>query len=170
MFSTSVSADLPVLPLLAMLVMAVCFAEATVVVKQFPKSHPVSTNAVAMALGAVLLLVLSTVMGEPRVVPNRAPTWVALAYLAVLGSSALFVLYLFVLKRWSASAVANQFVLFPLVAIALAAWLERAPVTGSLLLGAGIVLTGVYVGVITQPAARRPCPKMGSEPCLGTAE
>ena len=61
MFGTSVTTDLPVLPLLGMLVMAVCFAEATVVAKQFPKSHPVSTNAVAMGLGAVLLLVLSTV-------------------------------------------------------------------------------------------------------------
>jgi hypothetical protein len=56
------------------------------------------------------------------------------------------------------------------VAIAMAAWLERAPVTGSLLLGAGIVLCGVYVGVITQPAAHRPCPRIGSEPCLGTVD
>jgi drug/metabolite transporter (DMT)-like permease len=129
MFRTSADADLPVLPLLGILVMAVCFAEATV-----------------------------------------AQTWIALAYLALLGSSAGFVLYLYVLKRWSASAVANQFVLFPLVAIVLAAWLERAPVTGPLVLGAGIVLAGVYVGVISQPAAHRPCPRMGSEPCLGTTE
>lgn len=120
--------------------------------------------------GAVLLLVLSAVVGEPRAVPTRAPTWMALGYLVLLGSSAGFVLYLYVLRRWSASAVANQFVLFPLVAIALAAWLEGAPVTGSLLLGAGIVLAGVYVGVISQPASRRPCPRMGSEPCMGVVE
>jgi drug/metabolite transporter (DMT)-like permease len=170
MFSTSVSANLPVLPLLGMLVMAVCFAEASVVAKQFPKSHPVSTNAVAMGLGAVLLLLLSTAIGEPRVVPSRAPTWMALAYLVLLGSSVGFVLYLYVLRRWSASAAANQFVLFPFVAFALSAWLERAPVTGSLLLGAGIVLAGVYVGVITQPPAHRPCPRMGSEPCMGIIE
>jgi drug/metabolite transporter (DMT)-like permease len=170
MFGTSISAELPVLPLLGILVMAVCFAEATVVAKQFPKSHPVSTNAIAMGLGAVLLLALSTAIGEAHVVPSRVPTWIALGYLVLLGSSVGFVLYLYVLRRWSASAAANQFVLFPLVAIALAAWLERAPVTAPLLLGAGIVLTGVYVGVITQPAGHRPCPKMGSEPCLGATE
>jgi drug/metabolite transporter (DMT)-like permease len=170
MFSASIRADVPALPLLGMLVMALCFAEATVVAKQFPRSHPVSTNAIAMGIGAAVLLVLSLVIGEPRVMPSRAPTWIALAYLVLLGSSAGFVLYLYVLRRWSASAAANQFVLFPLVAIALAAWLERAPVTASLLLGAGIALSGVYVGVIAQPPAVRPCPKMGSEPCLGVAE
>lgn len=170
MSKASANTDLPALPLLGILVMAVCFAEATVVAKQFPKSHPVSTNAVAVGLGAVLLFALSTAVGEPRIVPARAPTWIALAYLALLGSSAGFVLYLYVLKRWSASAVASQFVLFPLVAIAFAAWLERAPVTASLVLGAGIILAGVYVGVISQPATHRPCPRMGSEPCLGTTE
>jgi drug/metabolite transporter (DMT)-like permease len=169
-FRTSAGGSLPPLPLLGMLVMAACFAEAMVIAKRFPKSHPVSTNAVAMAVGAVLLILVSTVLGETRAVPMRTPTWIALGYLVVLGSTVAFVLYLYVLRRWSAPAAANQFVLFPLVAIALAAWLEGAPVTGPLLLGAGVVLSGVYLGVVSQPVAHRPCPGMGSEPCLTSSD
>lgn len=59
------SADrLPVLPLLAMLASALAASEATVILKLIPPEDPVSTNGVAMALGAVLLCGLSAVVGE----------------------------------------------------------------------------------------------------------
>jgi drug/metabolite transporter (DMT)-like permease len=152
-------------PLLAALGMAVCFAEASIIIKRFPQSHPISTNVVAMAVGAVVLLVLSSLRGEVGILPMRTSTWVAVLYLVVLGTSALFVLFLFVLRRWSASAIAYQFVLFPLVAVAASALLEGTPITTPLLLGGGLILGGVYVGVVAPGAPPQPHPRMGSEPC-----
>ncbi len=81
--------------------------------KQFPKSHPITTNAVGMLTGAVILIVLSTLFHEPHSIPARSSTWVALAYLVFLGSSFTFVPFLFVLRSWPASTVSYMFVLFP---------------------------------------------------------
>lgn len=166
MFRRSVSAAVPLPSLLAIVAAAVCFAEASIVAKQFPKSHPVSTNAVAMATGAVILLAISTIAHEARALPTLPATWIAFAYLVLLGSSTAFVLFLFVLKRWTASATAYQFVLFPLVAVTAAAWLEHEPVTLPLAVGGLFVLGGVYVGAVAQASPVQVHARMGSEPCL----
>lgn len=170
MFSRSAGAEVPLASLLAVVVMALCIAEASVLFKQFPKSHPITTNAIAMATGVVILLALSFFFNEPRVLPKASSTWVALGYLVFLGSSVAFVLFLFVLKRWAASAVAYQFVLFPLVAIAAAALLERQTVAPSVLLGGLVVLLGVYVGVVAKTPFIQTPHRLGSEPCLTCAE
>ncbi len=160
----SLEGGVPFWPLLAALGMAFCFAEASIIIKRFPRSHPVSTNVVAMAVGALVLLTLSTLRGEARSLPAQASTWVALLYLVLLGTSTVFVLFLFVLRRWSASTIAYQFVLFPLVAVAASALLEGTPVTTPLLLGGGLILGGVYVGVVAPGAPPQPHPRMGCEP------
>jgi drug/metabolite transporter (DMT)-like permease len=170
MFRGAAGTAVPVLSLLALLAMATSAAEASILVKRFPRSHPVTTNVVAMLTGAILLLVLSLIFREPRRLPTMGSTWAALVYLVVLGSSAAFVLFLFVLKHWPASSVAYQFVLFPLVAISLSALLEGAAFSPALLAGAGVVLAGVYVGSVTHaPFARTPH-RLGTEPCLTCAE
>ena len=130
------------------LLAAVAVGEAGVIAKWFPKAHPVSMNAVAMGVGSVLLLVLSRVVGESWELPARAATVTGFVYLILLGSVGLFVLYLFILKRWSASRTAYAFVLFPLVASLLGLWLEGDPITPALALGGVIVLGGVYIGAL----------------------
>jgi drug/metabolite transporter (DMT)-like permease len=127
---------------------AIAVGEAGVVAKRFPKAHPVSMNAAAMGVGSALLLILSRIAGESWSLPVRTTTWTALAYLILLGSVGLFVLYLFILKRWTASRTAYAFVLFPVVASLVGLWLEGDPITPALALGGIIVLGGVYVGAI----------------------
>lgn len=138
----------PVGSVVVFLLAAVAVGEAGVIAKWFPKAHPVSMNAVAMAVGSVLLLVLSRIAGEPWGLPVRRATLTALVYLIVLGSVGLFVLYLFILKTWSASRAAYAFVLFPVVASLLGLWLEGDPITPALALGGAIVLGGVYIGAL----------------------
>ena len=79
-------------------------------------------------------------------------------------------LFLFVLKHWSASSVAYQFVLFPIVAVTLSAILERTPFHPTLLSGMALVLGGVYVGVVSQVPFVRTRQKLGTEPCLNCSE
>jgi drug/metabolite transporter (DMT)-like permease len=132
----------------AFLLAAVAVGEAGVIAKRFPEAHPVSMNAVAMGVGSVLLLVLSRIAGESWELPTRTATLTALVYLILLGSVGLFVLYLFILKRWTASRTAYAFVLFPVVASLLGLWLEGEPITLALALGGVIVLGGVYIGAL----------------------
>lgn len=170
MLSRSARAAVPLMSLLAIVAMAICFAEASVVVKQFPKSHPITTNAIAMVTGTAILFTLSAIFRESRLVPTQPSTWVALAYLILLGSSTAFVLFLFVLKQWPASSVAYQFVLFPIIATIAAVLLEHQSMPFSVLAGGVFVLAGVYAGTIAQvPFAKTPH-RLGTEPCLTCAE
>jgi len=157
--------SLPVLSLLAALGSALCIAQATVLVRRFPPVHPVTMNAVAMTVGAAVLIAGSVLAGESLVVPQRAATWVALAYLVLVGSVVVFVLFLFVLRLWAASRTAYVYVLVPFITVALSAWLDDEPVGAGLVLGGLLVLTGVYVGAL-RPARAPPMPP---EPALGPA-
>ncbi|HEX2030014.1 MAG TPA: DMT family transporter, partial [Actinomycetota bacterium] len=126
------------------------------IAKWFPKAHPVTMNAVGMAFGSALLIALSLLRGERWIVPQGAATWAVQIYLITIGSVGLFVLYLFVLKRWTASRTAFAFVLFPVVAATLGAWLLADPLTLSLAIGAVVVLAGVYVGALHGAMAGEP--------------
>ena len=160
MFAGPAQTNIPLLSLLAVLAGAACAAEASVLVKMLPGAHPITTNALGMASGALVLLAFSLLAGEARALPTEPDTWMALAYLVLLGSVGLFALFLFVIRRWTASATAYAFVLFPLVAVVLSALLEGEPVTLGLLAGGALVPAGVYLGALktatlSHPKSRR---------------
>ncbi|MDQ3379462.1 MAG: DMT family transporter [Actinomycetota bacterium] len=148
MSRTSLPDTVPLVSLFAAVGSALCFAQAAVVVRRFPRVHPVTMNATGMATGAALLLVGSALAGETRQLPRDGETWAALAYLAVVGSVVVFVLYLFVLERWSASRTSYQFLLIPVVTVALSAWLDDEAIGLGLVFGGLLVFAGVYVGVL----------------------
>jgi drug/metabolite transporter (DMT)-like permease len=140
--------SVPVLSLLAVIGAVLCFAQGTVLVRQFPPVHPVTSNVVGMAVGGGLLVALSLLFRESIAVPERGGTWLALAYLVGPGSGPVFVLYLVVVRLWSASRAAYTFVLIPIVAVLLSAWIDDEPVGAGLVLGGLLVLAGVYVGAL----------------------
>ena len=147
--------SLPVLSLLAVLAAVLCFGQATVLIRRFPPMHPVSINAVGMAVGAAMLILLSMLFGESRVIPEQGSTWLALAYMVVLGSGPVFVLYLVVVRLWSASRAAYSFVLIPFVTVLLSAWIDDEPIGAGLVVGGAMVLAGVYVGALRHAEAAR---------------
>ena len=138
----------PLLSMLAIVGSALCFAQAAVLVRRFPRLHPVAMNAVGMTAGAALLVAGSLVAGESIVLPRRAASWAALGYLVLVGSVVVFVLYLVVLRYWTASRAAYLFVLIPFVTVVLSVWLDDEPVGAGLVFGGLLVLAGVYVGAL----------------------
>jgi drug/metabolite transporter (DMT)-like permease len=150
--------SLPFLSLLAALGSAFCFAEGAILVRWFPPVHPVTINAVGMATGAGLLMLGSVLVGETIALPERGETWAAIAYLVGIGSVVVFVLYVVVLRYWSASRAAYEFVLIPVVTLALSVWLDDEPVRVGLLFGGVLVLAGVYVGALRPPSRELPRP------------
>lgn len=147
-FLGSLDEGIPGASLLALLAASACAAEGAVVIKTFPPVHPAARNTIGMAVGAVVLLVLVPVFGETLALPGSAEGWAAQTYLVTLGSIGVFGLYLYLLNRWTASAVSYEFVAAPLVGIALAAWLFDEQVTATFAAGSALVLVGVYLGAI----------------------
>ena len=154
-FLDQLSADVPLGSLLLLLIGVLCLAETGVLVKLIPRSDPVGTNAVGMLTGCVVLLLLSVVASEPRVLPAAALTWAALAYFVTLGSVVLFGLFVYTLERWTASAVSYSDILIPLVTIAIATVLTGERFSPWFLLGGAVVLAGVYIGSFLRLPGRR---------------
>ncbi|MGD2048594.1 MAG: DMT family transporter [Chloroflexota bacterium] len=132
---------------LAILAAAACFAEGGIVVKLFPPCHPYATNAVAMSTGTLILGAASLIGGESWLLPSSASVRLSLIYL-VIASVGLFLLYLFILGRWTATGASYAFVLNPLVTVILATFLTDEVISLLFLVGAAVVLLGVYVGAL----------------------
>jgi drug/metabolite transporter (DMT)-like permease len=67
-------------------------------------------------------------------------------------------LVVYVIRRWTATAASYQFVLFPIVSVIGGALLLDESITASLLLGAPLVLAGVYLGALAAARPRAPAP------------
>ncbi len=145
-FADRLAADVPLGSLILILLGAACIAEAGIIVKWIPRGDAFATNAVAMATGGALLLLLSILTGEARALPGQLATWVSIAYLVVLGSVVMFGLYLYALQRWTASAVSYTTLLLPFVTVPVAAVLTGEQVTPALAVGGAVTVVGVYVG------------------------
>ena len=149
LLGTNTGVQIPWPYLAAMVVFTACLAAGLIIAKSLPRVHPAAMNALGTLVGAVLLLGASFVLGEAKPLPAPTLTWAVQLYVMVVGSVGVFGLILFVLRRWTASATSYQTVLSPLVTITLAAVLLGERITGGLLIGAAIVVAGVYVGVIS---------------------
>jgi len=136
----------PVGRLLAVVGASVAAAEAAVLLKIIPPIRLAATNATAMTAGAVMLLALSASVREDWMVPRDAATWWAVGYLVVFGSVGFFALFLFTLRRWTATSVAYMTPLLPVVAMIGAAVVAGEPITRTGVIGGVVVLVGVYVG------------------------
>jgi drug/metabolite transporter (DMT)-like permease len=132
----------------AILLAAACIAEGGVLIKKFPPNPPVMTNAIAMTIGAVILGIASLVSGEKWTLPSHQNTWIAFIYLVVFAAVLAFLLYMYVLRRWSASGTSYGFVLVPLVTITVASLVAGEQITPNFVIGASLVLAGALIGAL----------------------
>lgn len=142
------SSDISIPHIIAILIAAMLIAESSVVLKRFPPNPPVMTNAISMTVGAIILGIASILSGEAWTIPNQISTWIAFLYLWIFVTVVAFLLYMFVLGKWSASRTSYGFVLTPLVTILVAAVIAGEKITLNFVLGAAFVLTGVLVGAL----------------------
>ena len=144
--------DVPLIYQGAVLAAVLSTALSGIVVKHYPRSHPVSTNVIGMGVGAILLLVLSFLTGEMKSLPSMSATWLALGWL-VFSSIVGFILIVWLLARWSATATSYIGVLTPLVTVVVASLLAAERPTLTFLGGSLLVIVGVYVGALSTQGA-----------------
>lgn len=168
-FADQLNAAVPLVPLLLVVLGTAAIAESAVIAKWTPKSDPFWTNAVAMLTGAALLTGFSFATGEAQTLPASPASLAALVYLVLLGSVAMFTLYLFGIRRWTASAMSYTTLLMPLVAVALAAVLFDEVISPLFVIGGAVILVGVYVGSFARRHARQSTAVSAPE-CLPVAD
>jgi len=148
MSQLAMESSISVTSILVAMAAAFCLAEGAVLVRLFPPDHPVSLNAVGMTVGAVVLFIGSLLAGDDLVLPVLRETWLALAYMVVIGSGVVFILWVYVLKRWEASRAAYNFVLLPPITLFFSNLITGEEVGFELVLGALLILIGVYIGAL----------------------
>jgi drug/metabolite transporter (DMT)-like permease len=134
--------------LLAAVLGAVAIATSSTIARTCRGVHPVSMNAIGMTMGTALLAISSLVAGESWALPRQGPTLLAVGYLVTLGSVGLFQLFLYVIRRLTASATVYAVATMPVVAVALGAVMLDQPITREVVAGGAMVMAAVYVGII----------------------
>jgi drug/metabolite transporter (DMT)-like permease len=132
----------------AILLAAVLIAEGGVIIKKFPPNPPIVTTAIGLTVGGLVLGIASLISRENWVIPAQTSTWIAFLYLLVGPTIVAFLLYMFVLRRWSASGTSYGYVLVPLITIVVASTVAGEQISWTFLVGAALVLAGVLVGVL----------------------
>lgn len=148
MSRVALDASISLTSILVAMAAAFCLAEGAVLVRIFPPEHPVSLNAVGMTVGAVILLIGSLLAGDSMVLPTMRATWLALAYMVVIGSGVVFILWVYVLKHWEASRAAYNFVLLPVITLIFSHWITGEEAGVELIFGGVVILIGVYIGAL----------------------
>ncbi|MEU8250085.1 EamA family transporter [Nonomuraea sp. NPDC048916] len=115
-----------------------------------------AASTVEMFVGGLGLLLLGSGLGErldPSAVTGRS--WLALAYLILLGSLVGFTAFSWLLGNAPISLVATYAYVNPAVAVGLGALVLGEPVTTQILVGGAIILVGVALVISTERKPRQ---------------
>ncbi|MCC6651820.1 MAG: EamA family transporter, partial [Candidatus Eisenbacteria bacterium] len=152
LFASEVRGAMPIVPLTAVLLGAITAALAGVLLKRGDAASPVTTNAIAHAAGVPLCLAASFLLRETHGLPATGAGWFSLAYLTMVGSIGAFVLFAWLVQRWSVTAISFIAVLTPVLAAALGAAVRHEPLRPATILGAVVVVSGVIIANVLDRA------------------
>lgn len=120
---------------------------------------PLMSTAAQLLVTVPVFALLSLVAGEPARWPahwlSGEVVWSVL-FLAFVGYTVGFAVYTWLLRELPFSALGTYAYVNPLIAVGLGAWLLHEPVTGHMLLGGALILTGVALVVTTAARQVRP--------------
>lgn len=103
---------------------------------------PVVANSWGMGIGALALLGLILASEQPLALSTKLEYWVALVYLAVIGSVIGFTTYLMLVARIGSAKAGYATVLFPMVALAISTVFEGYNWTPLAMIGIALTLAG----------------------------
>ena len=138
-------------PMLAMIGSTICAAAAGVATKRHGGAlHPAALNGPAMLVGSAALIVVALASGEHLRLPPDGRTWIAIGYLAIVGSVITFLGYFSLLKTWNVTSLSFISVFTPAIALGLGfVFLGERP-TPWTAAGAVLILAGVTLALTTK--------------------
>ncbi len=142
-------------PMVAIVVSAAAAGVSSVVMRRWGHNiSPELLNAGAMFVGAGILFVASVSLGETPAPPQGAAAWWSVTYLAIFGSVVAFLLYLRLLKVWTANRASLIALSMPVVAVLAGVVVLGESLTGLQIMGAALVLGGVALSLLAPSRAR----------------
>jgi drug/metabolite transporter (DMT)-like permease len=146
-FSGELAGHAPLLPLLSLLAATLSAVTGTLLFKKGPRQNVIPANAAACAVAAVLCGLISVIAREPHPLPRTLPALLPVVYLAVAGSVGAFVMWTWLVSRWSVTRLSFMAVITPLIALALGALVRHERLAPLTLAGGLVVLAGVAIGM-----------------------
>lgn len=133
---------------------------------QAAKVPILQSNAWGMLYGACFSAIVLLVRGGTFQLDPRPSYWISFAYLSVFGSIVGFSCYLTLVGRIGAHRASYALVAPPVVALALSVAFEGMQLTGTIVVGAALVLVG-NVLVLLKPKSAQPRRVVPNSPCSG---
>lgn len=153
LFAGELGVGVSTVGLAAVLLAATSASLSGVFLKRARSRSPFMANAIGSAVGAPICFAGALLLGERIALPVTVEGWAPILYLTVMGSLGAYVLFSWLLTKWSATNVSFIGVVIPVVALALGA-LVRSEQPGALaFVGAAVVIASVALGLRRGAAA-----------------
>jgi len=153
MFSSTIEGRFEPARLVAVALAALTASLAGVLLKRAPGGHPFATNAWAQGVGAIVCVAASRMLGETQAVP-AGPAWIAIGYLAVVGSVIAFATFAWLLQHWPVTRTSFIAVVIPVVALGVGALVRHERPGFRALAGSILILGAVIAGLAAGRRAR----------------
>ena len=146
-FAGQLGVGVPPLGLAAVFGASTAAAVGAVMLRRAGRQSTWTVNAIGAPIGTAICLVASLALGEPRAIPQGIGEWWPVLYLAFLGSLGAYVLFAWLVTRWSATTASFIGVVVPVIALILGAVFraEFPPVVS--FAGAALVIAAVVVAL-----------------------
>ncbi|MCP1845279.1 drug/metabolite transporter (DMT)-like permease [Bradyrhizobium sp. USDA 4524] len=147
---------------LLMIAAALCMALYSIWSKPYiRRAGPIPFTTLAMAAGAVVLIVASLLRGSFAPVADfGAPQWFGAIYLGAFGAALTFYLWAFALERTTPTRVAISVTVNPIAASLVGAALLGEPLSWNLVAGIVTVFAGIWIATTHPPLAHAVAPDM----------
>jgi len=146
-FSGELGGGVPAGPLLAVFLSTVSASLGTVLLKRGPPQSPISSNAVATAVGCVLCVLASVLAGERHALPRTFAELFPIVYLTVAGSIGAYVFLSWLVNYWDVTRISFVSLIVPIVAVGLGSLVRHERLSGQAILGSLLVLAGVLLRI-----------------------
>jgi drug/metabolite transporter (DMT)-like permease len=128
----------------ALLLAAICWSSGSLLLQRRPPQAPlVLISAYQQLFGGLALTAAMILSGEPWPQPT-ATAWLGWAYLVIAGSLISFTSYMIAVRTLPISVVMTYAYVNPVTAVLLGWLVLGEPITLSMVLGMGLILTGVF--------------------------
>ena len=126
---------------------ALCWGLYVIMNKRVLRQYsPLLLTTSAFIFGSLLLFILCVFSRNFSVITGLSATsWLFVIYLGLISSGLTYLLWNYVLKRMEASKASVFLFLIPIVAILLGKIILAEKITSSLVVGTGLVLSGIYL-------------------------
>ena len=157
-FAGELGVAVPFAGLLTVFAAASAAALANVLLKRAPKQQVIPLNAIGTAVGAIVCLVVSVLLGESHAIPVTMSAWLPILYLTVAGSLGAFVLFSWLVTHWSVSNASLLGVTVPIIAVILGGLVKGEQPAALTYIGAAVVISAILIALRAPHARAVPAP------------